>query len=468
MAAKKQSNINKKTTTKKKQKPSLLKSFFSSSAYTAGAFVVVFAGIGIYLLADGNAATAATTIKGVGGKCLDNRHNDKVAYNKIQLWVCNGTGAQEWTINASSSTPGTVVNSNGYCLDVYHDKTASRTPVDLYPCNGTTAQEWVVNDSTGTFINPHSGLCLDDKWGGTANGNQIWAYTCNGTSAQHWTVTTTGTNTSGGGSATGSGSGTGSGAGSGSGTSGTGSGAGGSSGSGSATSAEHIVSTLYAYPTFSSWLQIENAAPTVKYAIVNICAPDGSGSGCGRPADEANSDWIPTIQALEKKGITPLYYISTNYGAVSITTVENELANAKKWYGITDPMFDTTSTTNPMYYNNLYDYAVTHGAGAVMYNPGTQVPRSYMFGVKQIMQVFEGTAADFRGTSFPSWMKSYPSSEFSATLSAGNSANVGTDVNDAAHDNIGNFYEDNEAEPPNYSTLPSYWQTEVSDVANVK
>ena len=236
----------------------------------------------------------------------------------------------------------------------------------------------------------------------------------------------------------------------------------------SSSGGEHIISTLYAYPTLASWGQVENAAPTVKYAIVNICAPDGTGSGCGRPADEKNPAWVATIQALEQKGITPLYYISTNYGSVPITTVEQELVNAKTWYGIASPMFDTTATNNANYYRNLYNFAVSNGASAVVFNPGTQISQSYMFGQKEIIQVYEGTAAGLRSTTFPSWMKQYPASEFAATLSAGSASTIGIDISDAAHDNIGNFYEDDESEPPNYATLPVFWNTEVTDVANVK
>jgi hypothetical protein len=88
-----------------------------------------------------------------------------------------------------------------------------------------------------------------------------------------------------------------------------------------------------------------------------------------------------------------------------------------------------------------------------------------------ILQVFEGpetTEGDvtgFQSATFPSWMGSYPAGEFAATVSAGTSTGVGTDVSDAARDGIGNIYVDDEAEPPNYSALPSFWSAEVADVA---
>jgi trimeric autotransporter adhesin len=235
-----------------------------------------------------------------------------------------------------------------------------------------------------------------------------------------------------------------------------------------ASNAESIVTTLYAYPTLPSWQQVESAAPTVSASIVDICAPDGSGSGCnGQPADAENTVWPPTIQALQQAGITPLYYIWTDYGATPLATVESELQNAITWYGVSSPMFDGTSTSasEASYYQTLYNFAIANGAKIVMFNPGTVAPQSYMFGPDEILQQFEGTEAQFDAATFPSWMSSYPASEFSAVISAGTSAGVGTDVSDAAQDGIGNIYVDDEAEPPNYSTLPAFWSAEVQDVA---
>ena len=231
---------------------------------------------------------------------------------------------------------------------------------------------------------------------------------------------------------------------------------------------ESIVTTLDAYPTLSSWGQVEAAAPTVSASIIDICAPDGSGSGCnGQPADAANPAWPPTIQALEAAGITPLYYIWTDYGATPAATVESELQNAITWYGVASPMFDGTSSSasEAGYYQSLYNYAIAAGAKTVMFNPGTIVPQSYMFGSNEILQMFEGSEAQFQAASFPSWMAGYPPSEFSATISTGTSAGVPTDISDAQEDGIGNVYVDDEAEPPNYSTLPAFWTTEVQDVA---
>src|SRR4051794_14386349 len=74
---------------------------------------VVIGIIGTYALVVSRAATNPTTIVGAGSKCLDNFANLKKNGNKIDLYTCNGTDAQKWTVN----TNGTIVNGNGYCLN---------------------------------------------------------------------------------------------------------------------------------------------------------------------------------------------------------------------------------------------------------------------------------------------------------------------------------------------------------------
>jgi hypothetical protein len=118
--------------------------------------------------------------------CLDNNRNIKANGNRIQLYTCNGTSAQKWTVNKAN---GTIVNNNGFCLDVKGAGKVPETIVQLYTCNGTAAQIWKINSDQHTITNPNSGLCLDDKYAKTTNGNQIWMYGCNGTNAQAWNIT---------------------------------------------------------------------------------------------------------------------------------------------------------------------------------------------------------------------------------------------------------------------------------------
>jgi hypothetical protein len=136
--------------------------------------------VGIVTLVLTRAAAITGPITGVANKCVDNSAARVENGNKIQLWDCNGTAAQAWTIAGDSS-----LQVQGRCLDVPGASKEIGTPVQLWDCNGSAAQKWVVS-SDGSIKNPNSGFCLDDQFGGTDNGNVLWTYSCNGTAAQKW------------------------------------------------------------------------------------------------------------------------------------------------------------------------------------------------------------------------------------------------------------------------------------------
>jgi len=129
-------------------------------------------------------AAKTGALVGIAGKCLDDKYDQQQNGNTIQLFGCNNSPAQTWSLPGD----GTIHLANSsYCLDVDTSGTAPGTIVQLFSCNGTVAQQWVVN-TDGSIENPHSGLCLDDKYSGTSDGNPIWIWGCNGSSAQAWTL----------------------------------------------------------------------------------------------------------------------------------------------------------------------------------------------------------------------------------------------------------------------------------------
>ena len=118
-------------------------------------------------------------IKGYDSLCLDDRGASTADFNPIQVYICNSTNAQDWTVNSNGTL--TVL---GNCLDVNSAGTANGTTVDLYPCNGTGAQAWY-HLPNGELVNQNSGKCLDDTgYGGSGTQVQIWA--CADTSNQQW------------------------------------------------------------------------------------------------------------------------------------------------------------------------------------------------------------------------------------------------------------------------------------------
>jgi hypothetical protein len=131
----------------------------------------------------GSSASTGPIVSGVSSSlCVDDGDSSTSAGNPVQIWGCNDTGAQNWTV-ASNGTLQVL----GGCLDVTSSGTAAGTKVQYWPCNGTGAQQWT-QGANGSLVNPESGLCLDDPGSSTTEGTQLQIWSCNGTGAQNWTL----------------------------------------------------------------------------------------------------------------------------------------------------------------------------------------------------------------------------------------------------------------------------------------
>lgn len=120
-------------------------------------------------------------ITGLAGKCVDVAGASSTNGAAVQLYDCNGTSAQSWTVGSDGS-----LSALGKCMDVASAGTADGSLVQLYDCNGTNAQKWTV--SNGELVNSGSGKCLDATGNSSANGTRLQIWTCAGTANQQWTV----------------------------------------------------------------------------------------------------------------------------------------------------------------------------------------------------------------------------------------------------------------------------------------
>ncbi|MFC0533654.1 ricin-type beta-trefoil lectin domain protein [Phytohabitans kaempferiae] len=84
----------------------------------------------------------------------------------IQLYTCNGTNAQRWTVAGDGT-----LRALGKCMDVTAAGTANGTLVQLYDCNGTGAQVWQAQGLT--LRNPQSNRCLDATGNSSARNSKI-------------------------------------------------------------------------------------------------------------------------------------------------------------------------------------------------------------------------------------------------------------------------------------------------------
>jgi predicted alpha-1,2-mannosidase len=128
----------------------------------------------------GGNPTPTGPITGLAGKCVDVSGSNTANGTHIQLYDCNGTGAQQWTVNTNGS-----LSALGKCMDVTSSGTANGTLIQLWDCNGTGAQVWQ-SQANGTLRNPNSGRCLDVPGSNTANGTQLEIWDCSGAANQVW------------------------------------------------------------------------------------------------------------------------------------------------------------------------------------------------------------------------------------------------------------------------------------------
>ncbi|MBM9508174.1 chitinase [Actinacidiphila acididurans] len=119
---------------------------------------------------------------GYANKCVDVAAASSANGTAVQLYDCNGTNAQNWTV-ASNGT----LQALGKCMDVTAAGTANGTQVQLYDCNGTAAQVWQ-KGSGNTLVNPASGRCLDATGPSSANGTRLQIWDCFGGTNQQWTL----------------------------------------------------------------------------------------------------------------------------------------------------------------------------------------------------------------------------------------------------------------------------------------
>jgi hypothetical protein len=123
---------------------------------------------------------------GLSGKCVDNLGSKNTNGNPIDLYSCNGTGAQEWVVGTGVvGTGGTLTNAvNGKCITAENGNRANGTPLVLYACNGSRGQVW---EAIGKhLINPVSHRCMTAST--SSNKAPLVIQTCGKGVNQVWTL----------------------------------------------------------------------------------------------------------------------------------------------------------------------------------------------------------------------------------------------------------------------------------------
>ncbi|MFE0572409.1 PQQ-dependent sugar dehydrogenase [Streptomyces albogriseolus] len=126
--------------------------------------------------------TRTGEIQGVNGKCLDVDNAGTADGTRVQIYTCNSSAAQRWTVSGDGT-----LRALGKCLDVSGGGSLDGTRIQLWTCNGTGAQVWAAQ-SDGTVRNPQSGKCLDASGGTWEDRTQVHLWTCHTGPNQKWTL----------------------------------------------------------------------------------------------------------------------------------------------------------------------------------------------------------------------------------------------------------------------------------------
>ncbi|GLW46633.1 hydrolase [Streptomyces sp. NBRC 14336] len=125
---------------------------------------------------------AGGAIRGLAGKCVDVAGANPANGTPVQLYDCNGTSAQQWTVGSDGT-----IRALGKCLDVTGNGTANGSTVQLWDCTGGPNQRWTVT-AARDIVNPQANKCLDVTGNNPANGTRLQIWSCTGGANQKWTV----------------------------------------------------------------------------------------------------------------------------------------------------------------------------------------------------------------------------------------------------------------------------------------
>ncbi|WP_245633780.1 RICIN domain-containing protein [Amycolatopsis jejuensis] len=110
----------------------------------------------------GDRPYAVGELTGADGRCADVAFSERANGTPVQLWGCDHTSAQQWTVR-----DGTL-RSLDKCL---------RSSGELWDCDGSGAETWQIRGD-GSILNPESGQCLGTQNGATAEGTRLALRDC--------------------------------------------------------------------------------------------------------------------------------------------------------------------------------------------------------------------------------------------------------------------------------------------------
>ena len=166
-------------------------------------------------------------------------------------------------------------------------------------------------------------------------------------------------------------------------------------------------------------------------------------------------------------------YISTSYAGTVNTarTVAAVKADVDTYISLgykidgffLDEMTTANTTANVSYYSQVFAYIKNKGLYVVSANPGQNVDEIYCsLPLADILNVYEGTVANFATYATPTWQGKYPAFRFGWIIYAGASTDVSNVLSRARNEGVKYIFVTNGVAPNPYSSAPSFWSSEES------
>lgn len=205
------------------------------------------------------------------------------------------------------------------------------------------------------------------------------------------------------------------------------------------------------------WQQTDSSGPGLGYVILDI-----TGKGAGTSPS-------PQFQALARgartAGIGVLGYSSTVDGQRPVSQVEADIRNYSAWYGVTGMFLDLVSgSANQMrYYRRVARYArATIPHAQVWMNVGTYPQDPQYLSTASVVNVFEGSYAQFEAGTAPGWAASFPATRFAYTIVDASTADMSRVLGQLRRRGAAHVYVTDGSGADPYSSLPGYWSDEIA------
>ena len=124
-------------------------------------------------------ADTGSAIKGYGSLCLDDHGDFELVSNPVDIYTCNGTGAQKWSFS------GGELKMFGLCVA---DTGGAGTDVYITNCKAASTETWT-HPSNEEYVLKSNGLCLTDPGSSKTAGTLQQLAACKDTANQKWSGT---------------------------------------------------------------------------------------------------------------------------------------------------------------------------------------------------------------------------------------------------------------------------------------